>query len=126
MRKRNAINRLALLRIAKGISQRDLAKEIKSRGIKISHGVINELERWADAQRKGKEKEFLEKNEKPNPTYKIVSELADYFGVTMDYLMGVTDCAKDEVPPYILIAYNRFEKTSKTLYKLDSCKEVEK
>jgi transcriptional regulator with XRE-family HTH domain len=108
------------------MSQRDLAKEIKSRGIKISHGAINELERWADAQRKCKEKEFLEKNEKPNPTYKIVSGLADYFGVTMDYLMGVTDCAKDEIPPYILIVYNRFEETSKLLYELDSCKEMKR
>jgi hypothetical protein len=39
----------------------------------------------------------------------------------MDYLMGAIDHTKDEVPPYILIAYERFEKDSKRLYKLDCC-----
>ena len=119
MRKKNAINRVDLLRIAKGLSQRELANEIKSRGIKISYGVINELERWAEAQRNGKEKEFLKKNKKPNVTCNIIIGLADYFGVTMDYLMGAIDHTKDEVPPYILIAYERFEKDSKMPYKLD-------
>lgn len=119
MRKKNAINRVDLLRIAKGLSQRELANEIKSRGVKISYGVINELERWAEAQRNGKEEEFFKKNKKPNVTYNIIAGLADYFGVTTDYLMGATDCVKNEIPPYILIAYNRFEETSKRLYKLD-------
>lgn len=61
--------RLKLLRTSKGLSQADFAKQIK-----ISKSSVNMYERG--------ERE---------PSFKTLEQIADYFNVDMDYLLGKSD-----------------------------------
>ncbi len=61
--------RLKDLRLEKGLSQRELAKSVN-----ISHVAII---RW--------------ENETHSPNAEAVVTLAKFFGVTTDYLLGLTD-----------------------------------
>lgn len=74
--------RLRALRIAKGLSQQDLSKQIGS----ISKSSINMYERG--------ERE---------PSFETLEAFADYFNVDLDYLMGKSDIAnsvRDWPPEY--------------------------
>ena len=69
-------NRIAELRIKKGLSQRMLAKEAtKATGISVTYTTVSRLE----------------SDETPNPRYKTLVALSKFLGVSIEYLMGISD-----------------------------------
>lgn len=74
-------NRIAELRIAKGLSQRMLAKEVtKNTGISVTYTTVSRLE----------------SDETLNPRYRTLVALSKFFGVSIEYLMGISDSKSDK------------------------------
>lgn len=112
------MNRFKQLRIAKGLdSQRELADVIaKQYGIPMGFATISRLE----------------SGENDNPKYKTIAALAQFFNVSVEYLMGDSDDphgdgrrpknelvqqqAKDELPPEAQLAIEAFYEKMKSLY----------
>lgn len=68
-------SRLRELRILSGItSQRELSKKLKDKGINISYTTIAGIEKGTG-----------------DPVWSSVANLAKYFNVSVDYLMGFSD-----------------------------------
>lgn len=109
-------NRVKILRVTKGInSQRELARHLSSfAGRPISFSLIARMESY-DAKNVG---------------WQNVVDIADYFGVTVDYLMGRSDVnlyqeqikkaddksQEDNLPPEYEMAVNTFMKKMKDAY----------
>ena len=71
------MNRLKELRTKKGLTLQELSKEVN-----ISFGALGNYE-----------------NERREPKLATWQKLADYFGVSVGYLQGVTDYPSTEMPP---------------------------
>lgn len=66
------MDRLKELRKSKGLTIEELSKELKSRGVNVSASAIQKYEQ-----------------NKRNPKIETLERLADYFGVSVDYLRGI-------------------------------------
>lgn len=77
--------RIKELRSEKGLSLRDTEKELKAKGINIDFTSISKYERG--------ERE---------PSVSDAGKLADYYNVSVDYLVGTTD---DRMPARLLAYY---------------------
>lgn len=84
------MNRLRELRIAKGHkSQSEFARFVTNQlGFKVSNSTIH----------------LIETNKNNNPYWNLVAVLADYFGVTSDYLMGRDNIPENTLSPTEKIA----------------------
>lgn len=112
------MNRVKQMRVAKGIdSQRELADIMT----KLRHAPMT----FATISR-------LESGETDNPKYKTIKALADFFGVSVEYLMGDSDDPgytltiaahqdddEKELPPEAKIAIDTFYNKMKKLYSKD-------
>ena len=100
------MNRIKMLREAKGLGLRELAADLESHGTPLSWMTINKCER-ADS----------------NPSWKSIRILSDYFGVSADYLMGtdMTVAAHNEkgtsLPPELQLAVEKFYREQKLKYE---------
>lgn len=91
------MNRIKMLREAKGVGLRELAADLERQGTPLSWMTIN-------------------KSEKPdsNPSWKTIKILCKYFNVSADYLMGtdLTIAAHNEdgkeLPPELRLAVEKF------------------
>lgn len=94
------MNRIKMLREAKGLGLRELAADLERQGYPLSWMTIN-------------------KSEKPdsNPSWKTIKILSKYFNVSADYLMGTdlsnkTIAAHNEngssLPPELQLAVEKF------------------
>ena len=90
------MNRIKMLREAKGLGLREMALELKKQDMPLSWMTIN-------------------KSEQPdsNPSWRTVRILSQYFGVSADYLMGtdmadaVHDGGDTKLPPELLLAVEK-------------------
>lgn len=91
------MNRIKMLREAKGLGLRELATDLEKRGTPLSWMTINKSEK-SDS----------------NPSWKTIRILSDYFGVSADYLMGtdITVAAHNDsstgLPPELQLAVEKF------------------